>query len=121
MPNSVGISPNSLPSCCRLITDKDKPDAIWIDFWAVTPSGDADSDYERGARLGDEAFQYACDLGQPAWLDCIVTWMNYALRSEGKELGPLEHGFLHCVLKKDPELADRLLTTFYGTYPQLRN
>jgi hypothetical protein len=56
-----------------------------------TPSGDDDIDYKLGIRLGDEAFWFACNVGQPPWLDCIITWMNYALRSEGKEFGPLEH------------------------------
>jgi hypothetical protein len=69
----------------------------------------------------DEAFRFACNVGQPAWLDCIITWMNYALRSEGKEFGPLEHGFLHRVLQKDPCLSDRMLSTVYRIYPELRN
>jgi hypothetical protein len=47
--------------------------------------------------------------------------MNNVVRSEQKEFGPLEHGFLHCVLKKDAGLADRLLATIYRIYPQLRN
>jgi hypothetical protein len=87
----------------------------------IRTTASADSDYERGARLGDEAFQYACDRSEPAFLECVVTWMNYALRSEGKELGPLEHGFIHCVFKKDPGLSDRMLALIYRNYPQLRN
>jgi hypothetical protein len=110
-----------LPSCCRLITDSDRPDVTWIDFWAVAPSGDSDRDYERGLRLGDEAFQYAGDCGQSIFLECIVSWMNYVLCSDGKKFGPLEHGFLHCVMKKDPGLADRMLAMIYQHYPQLRN
>ena len=47
--------------------------------------------------------------------------MNYVTRSEGKELGPIEYGFLHRLLQEDPGLPDRMLTTIYQNYPQLRS
>src|SRR6185437_15278132 len=57
-------------------------------------------------------------IGQPAWVDCILFWMNYVTRSEGKELGPIEYGFLHRLLQEDPGLPDRMLTTICQNYPQ---
>jgi hypothetical protein len=118
LPQFAGIK---LPSCWSVVTDNEKPGSVWIDFWTVSPTADGDHDYERGIRLGEETLRFAAEVDEPRWVDCTLTWMNNVVRSERKELGPLEHGFLHCVLKKDPGLADRLLTTFYGTYPQLRN
>lgn len=57
------------------------------------------------------------EVNQRGWT--IITWMNYA--REGEEFGPLERGFLHGVLQKDPGVADRLLATIYRIYPQFRN
>jgi hypothetical protein len=79
------------------------------------------ADSERGIRLGDDTLRFSSEVDEPRWVDCTLTWMNNAVRSERKELGALEHGFLHCVLKKDPALADRMLVTIYQTFPQLRN
>jgi hypothetical protein len=118
LPQFAGIK---LPSCWSVVTDDEKPGSVWIDFWTVSSSNDGDHDYERGIRLGDETLQFASKVEEPRWVDCTLTWMNNVVRSERKEFGPLEHGFLHCVLKKDLALADRMLVTIYQTFPQLRN
>jgi hypothetical protein len=112
----------SLPSFCMAIFQNGDPHrAPWIDFWAVEPSGDSSADYACGDRLGVEALEHARKTGEPKFVDCVILWMNFVFRSEGKELGPLEHGFLHRVLRDDVQLADRLLAQISSAHPGLRN
>jgi hypothetical protein len=80
-----------------------------------------DSDYERGIRSADEAIQFAAQCWPTS-----MGGLHYNLDELRPTIGrqkvwPFGARFLHCVLKKDPSLSDRMLATIYNAHLQLRN
>jgi hypothetical protein len=111
-----------LPSFCAPISWGNPPVSVWIDFWAVCSSGDAEIDYARGRDYATEAIWYAqVEKSQPKWLDIFVNWMMFCCFEEGRPLGPLELGFLDQIRRTAPETFERLQARFYEQYPSLRN
>jgi len=97
----------TIPTFCAVAFRNDNPAAIkWIDFWAVSPCGDAAADYARGRRYGDEAICHVHTTGQPAFIECVLLFMCMKLRE--RDAGELERGFVDRIKNDFPNAMDEV-------------
>jgi hypothetical protein len=51
---------------------EDDPRVVaWIDFWAVEPCSNAETDYARGLKYAEEAISHVHTTRQPAFIECV--------------------------------------------------
>jgi hypothetical protein len=99
---------SSFPTFCAVsFRDADYTVEPWVDFWAVSPSGDPAIDYERGQRYAIEAIGHARLTGQPVFIECVLMFMSLKLRH--RDAGALECGFVDRIAGDFPDAIDGVM------------
>jgi hypothetical protein len=112
----------SLPTfCAPILKDGDPSIAVWIDFWAVEPYGNAEADYERGQHYGEEAIVYMHDYDQPAFIECVMIFMGKKLHDSRRCQSPLELGFFDRVVKDYPDVMEKIFMRIFKHHPEVLN
>ncbi len=107
------------PSFCAFAFREDDPRAVaWIDFWAVEPCSDAEADYARGQKYGDEAIWHVRTTGQPAFIECVLIFIGIKLRERNQCAGGLEKGFADRIAEEFPGVVERVLMRLLGWRPR---
>jgi len=108
------------PTFCAVAFRNDDGAAVrWIDFWAVTPCGDAAADYARGRRYADEAMWHVRSTGQPVFIECVLLFMGIKLRD--REAGELEQGFVDRIANHYPDAMDEVIVRIMRRRPRMLN
>jgi hypothetical protein len=98
------------PSFCAFTFREDDPRAVaGIDFWAVEPCSNADADYARGQKYGDEAIWHVRKTGQPDFIECVLIFMGIKLRERNRCASGLEQGFTDRITEDFPGVMDAVL------------
>jgi hypothetical protein len=98
----------TFPTFCAVsFRGVDHTAAPWVDFWAVSPSGDPATDYARGRRYADEAIGHVRTTGQPAFIECVLVFMSMKLRH--RDAGELEMGFVDRIAADFPHAMDGVM------------
>jgi hypothetical protein len=99
-----------LPSFCAFIFKEDDPCAVaWIDFWAVEPCSNAETDYARGQKYAEEAISLVRATRQPAFIECVLIFIGIKLRERNQCAGELEDGFADRIVEEFPGVMERVL------------
>jgi hypothetical protein len=99
-----------LPSFCAFTFKEDDPCAVaWIDFWAVEPCSNAETDYARGQKYAEEAISHVRTTRQPAFIECVLIFIGIKLRERNRCAGGLENGFADRIAEEFPGVMERVL------------
>jgi hypothetical protein len=109
---------SNLPYFCKPIIDDETSSMNWVDFWAVTASGDDEFDQFLGELIAEDALDYARRCGQAEFVDLVLVWIAQVTRGEFR---PMEKSFIEHVIRNDPHCADRIMALVTSIYPQFRN
>jgi hypothetical protein len=52
---------------------------VWIDFWAVEPCSNAETDYARGLKYAEEAVSHVHPTRPPAFIECVLIFIGIKL------------------------------------------
>lgn len=106
------------PSFCAFTFRQDDPCALaWIDFWAVEPCSNADTDYARGQKYAEEAIWHVRTTKQPAFIECVLIFIGIKLRQRNQCAGGLEKGFADGIAEEFPGVMERVLMRLIGWRP----
>jgi hypothetical protein len=94
-----------LPSFCAFSFKEDDPCVVaWIDFWAVEPCSNAETDYARGQKYAEEAISLVRTTRQPAFIECVLIFIGIKLRERNQCAGGFENGLQIALPKSFREL-----------------
>jgi hypothetical protein len=108
-----------LPSFCAFTFKEDDPRVVaWIDFWAVEPCSNAETDYARGLKYAEEAISHVHTTRQPAFIECVLIFIGIKLRERNQLAGGLENGFADRISEEFPGVTERVLRHLLAWRPR---
>jgi hypothetical protein len=107
------------PSFCAFTFREDDPRAVaWIDFWAVEPCSNAETDYARGQKYAEEAIWHVRTTRQPTFFECVLIFIGIKLRERNQCAGGLENGFADRIAEEFPGAMERVATRILAWRPR---